>query len=1140
MALRYQLTGNPEEATLFAALWDLYAKSAVADPRKYGGPWGFDSDFPSLQVVCGWAGMEYDPVLSDAERLAVTQSMGRWLAEAVVPKCMGAVSGSAVPHNHQTFPGLGALAAALYFTQGWDCAEGRTWLAAADKMFRRQAGFFKPYEDCNGYQWLTHGHLFRYAMARPDYGVFENGNGKRIVDYCIGTMNPLGYQVPYGDTGSWQCWNSEMSVLDMFSLATGDPAALWAAGYKRQVKGTAELYSFYRGAGGEVPQGYTGVQVWPLEPQFYQTFKPADGPAFERCFDKVTFRGAMDPAAPYLLLDGLSNGGHRHLDGNSIPQITQFGRIWLADNDYFKAQVKYHNSMLVFQDGQSGDIPPYAELRGAGSTDKYGYCRTRMADYAGVDWDRSVVWLRQQGGFVVLDRLTARQDSEYQFRLLWHGVGEATVNDDGMLLRQKGPTMRIQPIAGPELRLTDDSELGTNWSGYPFADPVVHSLGAVATVDLKAGATYLYATAIHGQAEGDAPAWHLDLVDGIESVLIQTDQGPIAVGLGPVDAPTPAGNFTSDAEAMVVDRQGVTFLGCRKAALGELTAHESAAPACVFVPFPDVEMALQNAPLRPPVTNLAPGGEAPAHAVEWEVRPAPERLVLSGNKGVPGAVDLGAKLASDPAPAEHNAFDAGAPNKPEALLDGQFGNSTTTSVMYEPDKLVTLTLDLGASCRVKSVRWHQWWSTTSSKNTKYLLGKAVVSASRDNFAADVQALGTVTDAGPHPNFGAPLEYRVDAPGGGVDARYVRLAIEPQPGSAVYLAELLVEGTPADPTVQAAPYHFKRVRPVHLTGREQPAEWLAATAEGVLLALKPDGSLLWRAEYPQAVNDLAAADFDRDGRDEVLVARQDNRATLLDDNGRELWTRELQYYRRPPYANVARAGDLDGDGVPEAVIGGENWRFYAFRADGTELWNYESVHPSRSGAVADLDGDGKCEVLCGTHYYWSSTLKGDGTLAWGYSFGPICYDIATGSFDRDKTRGVVYGGGDGLLHYVGPQGKARLRYNTGDEVRHVATGDLDGDGADEIVAGSMNFSVYCFGADGRRRWRHDLGDEVTALAVVGTTVVAGTAGGKLFRFDAAGSPLAMSKLGAAVLDVATDGTAALVATADGKLRRVVVR
>jgi hypothetical protein len=261
--------------------------------------------------------------------------------------------------------------------------------------------------------------------------------------------------------------------------------------------------------------------------------------------------------------------------------------------------------------------------------------------------------------------------------------------------------------------------------------------------------------------------------------------------------------------------------------------------------------------------------------------------------------------------------------------------------------------------------------------------------------------------------------------------------------------------------------------------------------------------------------------------------------VLNAAGEELWKRALSYYRRPPYVNLVRTGDIDGDGKPEVIAGGENWRFYAFRADGTELWNYESVHPSRAGAVADLDGDGKAEVICGTHYYWASVLGADGQRRWQYNLGPICYDIATGRFDRDGTRGVVFGSGDGKIHAVDSRGKPRLAYTTGDEVKHVAAGDLDGDGLDEILAGSLNYNVYCFGADGQRRWRLDVGGPVSALATVpqqqGAVVVVGTTKGRLVSIDAKGKVRAMTELKSEILDILAGRESVIVATADGQLR-----
>ena len=961
VARRYQLTGHSVEARLFVELWDVYQNSAVADPRKFGGPWGFDSDFSSTQVVSGWRSIEYDPSLTDEERLATTQAMGRWLTEAVVPSCVGAVGSSHVPHNHQTFPTLGTLFAGLYFSEGFSVAEGRLWLKIADAIFTRQANYYKPYEDCNGYQWLTSGHLMQYTVARPDFTLYENGNAQRIIDYCIGAMDNLGYQVPYGDTGSWQCWDTETVCLDTFAFITGDPAAAWAANVKHRNKKTKALYAFQRPEPGQVPAKYNGVRVWPLESQYYHTHGWANRPGLEDCFDKVSFRESIAPNAAYLLLDGLSNGGHKHLDGNSIPRITQFNRIWLADNDYYKTAVKYHNSMMVFKDGQSAPIPAYVQLLSAGETPWYGFSRTRVRDYAGVDWERTILWLKDQKAFVVLDKLTALGPDEYQLRALWHGIGKATLCDDGLLLEQKGPSMWIQVAPGPELRLTDDDALGANWNGYPHAEPVVRSLNAIATVRLEEGESYLFASALHGAARGDVAPWQLSHAADRDAIALTTDAGPLVIGLASFRMPTPHGVLAGDAEVVVADARGLSLLHATHADANGFIYHESAEARSLDIEEPAIGDTLAAIQTRPPVPNLRAEATAPAHDVLWRRPLAP---------------------------------------------------------------------------------------------------------------------------------------------------------------------------------QEAAYTITRLATARLDGPEKPPVLLAATKEGRLFAIDPGGDTRWSVDLSSQINDVTADDLNGDGLDEIVVGRQDHRVSVLDPGGNELWQREIQYYRRPPYVNVVRTGDLDGDGTPEVIIGGENWRFYAFKADGTELWNYESVHPSRSGAVADLDGDGKAEVICGTHYYYMSALNPDGTRRWRYNFGPICYDLTTGSFDGDATRGVVCGGGDGYVHYLAHDGAVRMKYNTGDEVKHVLAADLDGDGRDEIIAGSLSHSVYCFGPDAQRRWRVDVGAPVSALAAIldgqHRLVIAGTSSGMLITLDQTGAIRASSQLGGEILHLAVLPGQVVAATAQGEL------
>src|SRR5690606_15430447 len=147
-----------------------------------------------------------------------------------------------------------------------------------------------------------------YALARPDFTIFKNGNAAKIVNYGIATMNNLGFQVPYGDTGTWNASYGENIAMDMIAYATGSPAARWVSTRKQELYNRFALYYFQKAAPESAPSGFDGVKVWPLEPAYVNTFPADPRPADNQLFDKISFRGSFDPNSPYILLDGLNNG----------------------------------------------------------------------------------------------------------------------------------------------------------------------------------------------------------------------------------------------------------------------------------------------------------------------------------------------------------------------------------------------------------------------------------------------------------------------------------------------------------------------------------------------------------------------------------------------------------------------------------------------------------------------------------------------------------------------------------------------------------------------------------------------------------------------------------------------------------------
>ena len=64
--------------------------------------------------------------------------------------------------------------------------------------------------------------------------------------------------------------------------------------------------------------------------------------------------------------------------------------------------------------------------------------------------------------------------------------------------------------AGPQLQLKNDTDLGANWSDYPYADPVVRSLNATVYRRLAQGESHLFATVLHGSADGKAEPWDIE------------------------------------------------------------------------------------------------------------------------------------------------------------------------------------------------------------------------------------------------------------------------------------------------------------------------------------------------------------------------------------------------------------------------------------------------------------------------------------------------------------------------------------------------------------------------------------------------------------------------------------------------------
>ena len=123
-----------------------------------------------------------------------------------------------------------------------------------------------------------------------------------------------------------------------------------------------------------------------------------------------------------------------------------------------------------------------------------------------------------------------------------------------------------------------------------------------------------------------------------------------------------------------------------------------------------------------------------------------------------------------------------------------------------------------------------------------------------------------------------------------------------------------------------------LRLAQLTGDAEPEFLTFGVWTGALTAAAKDGTLLW--EYPpgDGIDDVWAADLDRDGTDEVIVGHNGGTGLHVSKgDGTPIWS-------NTELGNVWHvcAGDLDGDGRKEVITTSAQGVLHVFAADGARV------------------------------------------------------------------------------------------------------------------------------------------------------------------------------------------------------------
>jgi len=503
----YYLTGKAGWAELFKRLVYLMYEDFRRGRNQYGGPWGMDADFRLHKMVPAWDLVEEASTFTSEDRLNITRIYGEFIRDCV-PHADAAVQNRLVRHNHCTFAALGLMYAGFYFQKYYGVAEANDWLYIADECFQPQCHGARPIEDSNGYQWLTLFHTTKYALARPYLVFFENGHMRQVCDLIAASMDNLGYQSSYGDTRSPFGWGTEMPLLSTAAWFYGDGTYQWLLARHRE----SATHHFVAGPIGTYnadvepvePTDHSALACVPLDQRFYES---AGGPEVlprQKAFDKIAFRDGFDPQGEYLLLNGLSCGGHKHYDGNSFIRLTALGRIWLADCDYYSSTPNFHNSVLPSRAGYTTTMPPFVWREIVADLDGCGFTRTVAKDYASTNWERNVVW-RKGSYFLVIDVMRALADDEYRFRALWRVLGDVEVGRGVLTARQQDKALSIINVDGAAIALKQDEITSSNWTEYPFAQPMVHVAQEDKTSALKCGEAAVFLNVLQPHPTDESP-----------------------------------------------------------------------------------------------------------------------------------------------------------------------------------------------------------------------------------------------------------------------------------------------------------------------------------------------------------------------------------------------------------------------------------------------------------------------------------------------------------------------------------------------------------------------------------------------------------------------------------------------------------
>jgi len=1073
-----------------------YARHAIATLHRivdlYEREPGHDCDWPeetnSAEILAIWDAFEECPHLRDKERHQFTLAMLRFMRALVrhVSGYSGIGTDDLVTWNHTTFPLLGLYFGSRYFHDYYGLTEANGHLQKARACMLAQARSWKPQEDADSYLTITMRHTIRYCLAEWNLEFFSSGRMRQYADYVVGICDNTGWQSGFGDSGIGRNPNLVQAALPLAFWWYRDPGYLWVL---QHVSDGKWQNPFHPDVEPKKPDQHIGVCVFPLDAQLYEYTKrrpvyneplaPPNVPS-DAALDKIAFRESWDKDAQYVLLDGYSRGKHLHYDGNAIIEFVDRGQRWLIDHDYLTRNTTEHNMLSVIQNGRSTQLVPsctglvcQSDVGG-----RMGLVGTEIRDYCGIDWKRYIFW-RKGDAFVVLDRMTAREEADYDLDLVWKvedREDERLLDDGAFMARYR--SVSFQSRHAPVIADKDASGgkvvlLGHGTSELAFV------------VDLPAGEYGLSVRAYGMDTSSDSL---FVSTAASEKAMIGTSR----LRYGPMDTErvsraAPRVKFTGRRRHLV----SVTLRERPSVRVDKLSFYDADGQRCLVVEAEDA---------IPPREDDLEGIPAKRFWIKWPdsiqttvKRSHPKGIVVPVRKLYQrisrrlktGDVAEAANLlytdeASEPANHRIDRIGAGAillRGKENALCAVR--GTRLDGLQFDADMLYV---------SPSRIAWANGRSLQCGEAT-------IVSTGVSNMELDLvdsKTAAMTPDA-------QPVQVQVD----GISPDFVRRVLRSlATGVVTGAAQKQTSLANTQPAWTARLENGDPIRRLKLADLDQDgvSEILVAAGSGAF-ALDAEGSLRWSYMLEGACHDLEAGELNIGKGLEVAVAGGDTYGHLLDCEGELLSKCQIRgavwnqnFGDRPWQAYTVAVRDLDRDGQNEILVGTQNMELHGYDASWNQLFRSRRavLHGSIDFHTVDADLDGKLEIFATDHYGRVQLFRHDGSKAGAFysSIGDMQATLA--DLDGDGRVEMVYGSSTGdLLCARFPEtgisnrgAKTLWRFdNFGYGVNRLRSADLDGDGTAEVILASQTGYLYVLDGRDHVKWQDRAGTDIVEVLVL---------------------------------------------------------